>query len=117
MLAGAGRQRSGADMSGRDRALAMAIGTSIVLHAILLAVHFKFPDALRWQSANAPLEVVLVNAKTKERPNKATALAQANLDRGGNVDEDRRATSPLPVVEPRQPGRDLAEAQRRVQQL
>ena len=44
-------------------------------------------------------------------------LAQANLDRGGNVDENRRATTPLPVVEPRRPGRDLADAQRRVQQL
>src|SRR5215212_2397988 len=117
MLAGAGRQRSGADMSGRDRALAMAIGTSIVLHAILLSVHFKFPDALRWKSANAPLEVVLVNAKTKEKPSKADLLAQANLDRGGNVDQNRRAKTPLPVVEPRNPGKDLAEAQRRVQQL
>src|SRR3954447_1198776 len=117
MLAGAGRQRSGADMSGRDRALAMAIGTSIVLHAVLLSVHFQFPDALRWKSANAPLEVVLVNAKTKEKPSKADVLAQANLDRGGNVDQDRRAKTPLPVVEPRNPGRDLADAQRRAQQL
>ena len=44
-------------------------------------------------------------------------LAQANLDRGGNVDEDRRAKTPLPVTEPRNPGRDLADAQRRAQQL
>src|SRR3954447_17324929 len=117
MLAGAGRQRSGADMSGRDRALAMAIGTSIVLHAILLSVHFKFPEALRWKSANAPLEVVLVNAKTREKPTAADVLAQANLDRGGNVDQRRRAKTPLPVTEPRKPGKDLAQAQRRVREL
>lgn len=104
-------------LEGRDRALALAVLVSIVLHAVLLAVHFKFPDALRWNSANAPLEVVLVNAKTKQRPAKADVLAQANLDRGGNVDENRRAKTPLPVVEPRQPGRDLAQAQKRVQQL
>lgn len=104
-------------LEGRDRALALAVLVSIVLHAVLLAVHFKFPDALRWKSANAPLEVVLVNAKTKQRPAKADVLAQANLDRGGNVDENRRAKTPLPVVEPRQPGRDLAQAQKRVQQL
>ena len=110
-------ERLGFSLDPRDRALATAVLASIVLHAVLLAVHFKFPGALRWQSANAPLEVVLVNAKTKERPSRASVLAQANLDRGGNVDEDRRAKSPLPVVEPRNPGRDLAQAQKRVQQL
>jgi len=115
-MAGVGDQ-FGFNLEGRDRALAMAVLVSIVLHGTLLAVHFKFPDALRWQSANAPLEVVLVNAKTKQRPSKADVLAQANLDRGGNVDENRRATTPLPVVEPRNPGKDLAQAQKRVQQL
>jgi len=101
----------------RDRALAAAVGVSVLLHGVALSVHFKFPDALRWNSANAPLEVVLVNARTKERPAKAERLAQANLDRGGNVDEDRRAKSPLPVTNPNDPGRDLVEARRRVQQL
>ena len=104
-------------MDRRDRALHAAFGASLAVHAIALSLHFKFPDATRWQSSNQPLEVVLVNAKTKERPSKPSVLAQANLDRGGNVDERRRARTPLPVTEPRQPGRDLAEAQRRVQQL
>ena len=101
----------------RDRALHMALGVSIVLHGVLLSVHFGFADYLRWKSADAPLEVVLVNAKTRERPAKADVLAQANLDRGGNVDENRRARTPLPVTEPRKPGKDLAQAQRRVRQL
>lgn len=100
-----------------DRVLAMAIGTSIVLHAMVLAVHFKFPTALRPQSSEQRMEVVLVNAKTRERPTKADVLAQANLDRGGNVDERRRARSPLPVTEPKNPGRDLSAAQRRVREL
>jgi protein TonB len=103
--------------AGNDRVLAMALGTSIVLHALLLAVHFKFPAALRWQASEPRMDVVLVNAKTRERPAKADVLAQANLDRGGNVDEGRRARSPLPVTQPKQPGRDLAEAQRRVREL
>jgi len=103
--------------AGNDRLLAMALGTSIVLHAVLLAVHFKFPAALRWQASEPRMEVVLVNAKTRERPSKAEVLAQANLDRGGNVDERRRARSPLPMTQPKQPGRDLAEAQRRVREL
>src|SRR5437660_776850 len=83
----------------------------------MLSVHFRFPDALHWKAASQPLEVVLVNATTREKPPKADILAQANLDRGGNVDEDRRAKTPLPVIEPRRPGKDLADAQRRVQQL
>ena len=98
-------------------ALGWAIAASILLHGIALAVHFKLPNALRWQTANAPLEVVLVNAKTREKPHKADVLAQANLDRGGNVDENRHAKTPLPVTRPHKPGHDLADAQRRVQQL
>jgi protein TonB len=100
-----------------DRALGWALGFSILLHAVLMAVQFKYPDSLRWKADRAPLDVVLVNAKTRERPAKADVLAQANLDRGGNVDERRRAKTPLPVTEPRHPGRDFAEAQRREQQL
>jgi periplasmic protein TonB len=100
-----------------DRVLGTAIGLSLALHAVALAVHFKIPEAIRLKFENQPLEVVLVNARTKEKPAKAETLAQTNLDRGGNVDESRRAKTPLPVTEPRKPGKDLAEAQRRVEQL
>lgn len=100
-----------------DRVLGAALGLSIALHVVAMATHFSAPDAKRSKPDHRPLEVVLVNAKTRDRPAKADVLAQANLDRGGNVDEDRRAKTPLPVVEPRNPGKDLAEAQRRVQQL
>ena len=102
---------------GNDRVLAVAIGASIVLHGIVLAVHFKIPDRLLAKASEPKLEVVLVNAQTKERPSRPDILAQANLDRGGNVDEARRSRSPLPVTNPRTPGRDLADAQRRVQEL
>ena len=101
----------------QDRVLGAAIGLSLALHAALLSMHFKFPDLSRSKQQNASLEVVLVNSKTKERPVKADALAQANLDRGGTVDENRRAKTPLPVTEPRHPGKDLAEAQRRQRAL
>jgi protein TonB len=105
-------------ISGRqDRLLGAALGLSLALHAALLAVHFRFPAGQRPKSEVAPLEVVLVNAKTRSRPVKAEVLAQSNLDRGGNVDEPRRAKTPLPVTEPRAPGRDFADAQRRQQAL
>ncbi|MGH8735841.1 MAG: cell envelope integrity protein TolA [Burkholderiales bacterium] len=101
----------------QTRVLYGAIAVSVVLHAVLLAVHFRYPDALRWNSANQPLEVVLVNARTVDKPAHADVLAQANLDRGGNTDEPRRAMTPLPVTRPREPGRDLVQAQRRVHRL
>jgi protein TonB len=101
----------------QSRVLAISIGVSVLLHAILLTVHFRFPEALRWKSANQPLEVILVNAKTRDKPSRAKALAQANLDGGGNTEEKRRATSVAPVTNPRNPGRDLAETQRRQRDL
>jgi protein TonB len=100
----------------RDQVLGAALGLSIAVHAMAMAVHFQFPDAIRWKPPQ-PLEVVLVNARTRDRPVQPDVLAQANLDRGGTVDQDRRAKTPLPVIEPRNPGRDLTAAQRRVQQL
>jgi len=103
--------------AGNDRVLAMALGTSIVLHAVVLGVHFKLPEPPIAEPGEQRLEVVLVNARTRERPARAEVLAQANLDRGGTVDEPRRARSPLPVTNPREPGRDLAAAERRVREL
>lgn len=100
-----------------ERVLGAAVGISILLHGALLSMHFKFPDSQLWKSANQPLEVVLVNARTRERPSRPEVLAQSNLDRGGNVDQNRRAKTPLPVTAPPKPGKDLAEAKRRVREL
>jgi protein TonB len=104
-------------MGRQDRVLGAALGLSLALHAALLSVHFKVRDGLRWKHETAPLEVVLVNAKTKERPAKADVLAQSSLNRGGTVEENRRAKTPLPVTAPREPGKDLADAQRRQRSL
>jgi protein TonB len=101
----------------QSRLLAVSVGVSILLHAILLTVHFRYPDAMRWKPANQPLEVILVNAKTREKPSRAKALAQANLDGGGNTAARQRAATPLPVTAPRDPGRDLAETRRRQREL
>lgn len=101
----------------QSRVLYGAIAASLVLHAAVLTVHFKFPEATRWKSSDQSLEVVLVNSKTRERPVHAEVLAQSNLDAGGNSDLERRAKTPLPVTHPLHPGRDLVEAHRRVKQL
>lgn len=101
----------------QSRVLVVSVAVSILLHAILLSIHFRFPDALRWKSEYQPLEVVLVNSKTREKPERARTLAQANLDGGGNSDAKLRATSPLPTTNPKDPGRDLVETRRRQREL
>lgn len=100
-----------------DRVLGAALGLSVLVHGIVLAIHFKVPERMLHKQSEPRLEVVLVNAKTRERPRHADVLAQANLDRGGNVDERRHAKTPLPVTEPHRPGKDLTAAQRRVREL
>lgn len=114
-MPGAAEFWSGLDQ--RSRVLYAAVAASLLLHAVLLSVHFKFPGELRWRSASQALDVILVNAHSVQRPARAQALAQANLDGGGDTDQARRAKTPLPVIDPRRPGKDLAQAERRVQQL
>jgi protein TonB len=72
---------------------------SLMLHAfILFGIVLVLPDARSTSNFMQPLQVVLVNSKSKSRPIQADALAQHNLDGGGNTAEDRRAKSPLPVL-------------------
>jgi protein TonB len=78
----------------------MMLGFSILLHlAVLYGLKFRPVDpGLSHLKDNLPaLEVVLVNAKTESAPLKAQALAQNNLDRGGDTDADKRMKTPLPT--------------------
>ena len=95
------------------RNLTVAVALSLFLHAILLSIHFKLPEALNKATEQA-LDVILVNAKTKTRPTKAQAKAQANLDGGGNTDDNRRAKTPLPVSPTVREGNDIREAHQRI---
>jgi protein TonB len=75
--------------------LQLALGASIAVHAVLLTVRFVDPQAFNRVFEDTPLEVILVNARTNERPDKARAIAQASMAGGGDADAGR-ATSPLP---------------------
>ncbi len=100
-----------------DMRFQAALAASILLHlCVILFVTFKLPDK-SIGNANQPLEVVLVNAKSKTKPVKADALAQHNLDGGGNTDKALRAKSPLPVPQTDNQMNDVTLAQRRVEQL
>lgn len=76
--------------------MAMALWFSVTAHVIFLAIKFE-PEIKEMAKRLPSLEVVLVNAKTKDAPSKADVIAQANLDRGGNTDLDRQMKTALPA--------------------
>lgn len=98
------------------RNLTLAFGASLLFHAALLAVRFTPPDFADRMRERA-LEVILVNSKSKTRPDKAQAKAQTNLDGGGNTEDNRRAKTPLPPSPNTREGNELIEAQRKVAEL
>lgn len=100
----------------QNRTLSIAIAASVLVHGALLAVRFAAPEAFKFKPADPGLEVVLVNAKHDRAPLKAEALAQANLDGGGNA-EAGRATSPLPDMRRSEDGDGMKTMQRRIEEL
>jgi len=98
--------------------LAVALFLSASLHLfVIFALHFKLPDLKKLANLPPPMEVVLVNAKSAAAPLKADALAQANLEGGGNTDLERRAKSPLPVMNQDQPESAVEQSSRRVREM
>lgn len=81
----------------RPAPLEWALLLSALAHVVIITSLGFIPPKPKVDKDKAPaLDIVLVSAKSREAPKKADALAQANLDRGGNTDADRRAKSPLP---------------------
>ncbi len=99
------------------RLLANAIGWSVLLHMVVLAIHFSPVKVPTFDRNGPPLEIALVNAKSESRPTKADILAQANLDGGGNTDANRRAKSPLPAPLKDSATQDLSLATQQVAAL
>jgi periplasmic protein TonB len=93
--------------------LQIAIGISVAVHAALLTVRIVDPESFNRVFQDTPLEVVLVNARGNERPDKAQAIAQASLAGGGEA-EKGRATSPLPPSALLATGDAAEDAQRKI---
>ncbi|MBU3739389.1 MAG: TonB family protein [Rhodoferax sp.] len=90
---------------------------SLGVHAVLLTLRLVDPQAFNRVFQDAPLEVVLVNARTQERPARPQAIAQAAMAGGGDAAQGR-ATSPLTPSALSQAGDDTQEtAQQRVREL
>ncbi|GBU14723.1 hypothetical protein AwPolaro_01010 [Polaromonas sp.] len=96
--------------------LTIALSGSIILHALVLGTRFVDPERFDRMFQDTPLEVILVNAKSNEKPDKATAIAQASLAGGGEL-EAGRATSPLPPSALMQMGDSSEEAQRQLESM
>ncbi len=103
-------------MSLQNRVLAYAVLVSILIHGVLIFARFVPSKSFHIVPPDPTLEVVLVNAKGKNIPINAQALAQANLD-GGGKKENALPKSPLPDVKHTSDGDILLSSQRRVEEL
>ncbi|TSD54960.1 TonB family protein [Variovorax sp. KBS0712] len=97
--------------------LQIALGVSVIAHAALLAVRFVDPESLNRVFSETPLEVILVNSKTNDKPDPAArVMAQTTLAGGGDLDKGR-ATSPLPPSSFTTMGDSFEESRRQVEAM
>lgn len=93
-----------------DDRFSQAVIISAIVHVVFIfGLHFKAANPKLFEST-LPIEVVLVNTSTADKPLKPTVLAQANVAGGGDVEEPRQRRSPLPVT-PQDTPASAAEAQ------
>jgi protein TonB len=81
--------------------MTIALSISLLVHLVILSIHFE-PELKKFRDKLPVLEVVLVNTKTKAKPDNTEVYAQANLDRGGNTDLDRQMKTALPALKQQQ---------------
>jgi protein TonB len=106
-------------MAARRRRLStlqLALLFSFGVHAALMGVRFVDPEGFNRVFKDTPLEVILVNTRSGEAPAQAQAIAQADLQGGGEA-ETGRATSPLPPAATIQVGDSNEDAHRRIEEL
>jgi protein TonB len=99
------------------RTLQWTLVLSVLVHLGLLTLRFAAPEVFNRVFEDTPLEVVLVNARSNERPKDAQALAQVSLAGGGHVTEVLMSSSPLPAAPQLEPGADISEVQRKIEAL
>ena len=96
--------------------LQWALGISLAIHAVLLTIRFVDPERFSRIFHDTPLEVILVNARSSERPEKALAVAQASLIGGGEALKGRVST-PLPPTLQSKEGEASEDSRRQVEAM
>lgn len=96
--------------------LQLALGLSLGLHGLLLGL--KIADPVRFDKLfkDTPLEVILVNSASSDKPRQAQAVAQHNLA-GGGASTQGRATSPTAASALTQAGDSPEEARKQIAKL
>ena len=109
-----------APLGGRMRLspLQIALAVSLAVHGALLTLKVAAPEQFDRLFKDMPLDVVLVNTRTRAEtpPERPQALAQATLAGGGDQVKER-AASPLPAMSDNQRGDSAENMQRRIQAL
>ena len=93
--------------------LQWALAVSVLVHAALLTVRFVNPEGFARVFQDNTLDVVLVNAKSDEKPVKAQAIAQHSLAGGGEAKDARIVSTPLPPSPREAEGTDAIDENRR----
>ena len=100
----------------RKDPLTVGFLVSLVFHLAVMMVRFAPPEPLKFIPSESQLEVVLVNAQTKDAPLAPEVLAQVNMEGGGDRDSGR-SRSPLPAESKALDGEVLQQQQARLKQL
>ena len=103
-------------MLNRLSPLQIALVLSLGLHGLLFTVRLVDPERFDRMFQDSPLEVILVNSRSGEPPERAQAIAQASLAGGGQA-QDGRATSPLPPSAQIQMGDAFEDSHKHIEQL
>lgn len=100
----------------RPSNLQLALGLSLGVHGLLLGLKIADPARFDKLFTDTPLEVILVNSASREKPRQAQAVAQHNLA-GGGASAQGRATSPTAASALTQAGDSPEEARKQIANL
>ena len=104
------------DRSGFKDPLTVGLVISLFVHLGVLMMRFAPPGEIRFLPSESQLEVILLNARSREAPLTPEVLAQVDMEGGGDRDEGR-AKSPLPPQERAKDGDDLQARQATIRRL
>ena len=104
------------DWGGFRDPLTMGLVVSLIVHLGVLMARFAPPSEIRFLPNESQLEVILLNARSREAPLTPEVLAQVNMEGGGDRDQGR-AKSPLPPKEKAKDGDDLQVQEAAIRRL